>query len=118
MRSWWGIVVILLLSVHPAEAVLQGNLHFTRRAERLVGTIEKFSRNTVDIRNDEDGRVKQLVIIRDAEKFKVGDHVRVWYIPGWWLIESIKKMTPVEYAPQQGKNNGYLLKSSALPKTP
>ncbi|MCX5681632.1 MAG: hypothetical protein NT079_05075 [Candidatus Omnitrophica bacterium] len=77
----------------------------------ITGTIEKVTRNAIDIR-DEDDKVLKRFIYFDSD-VQVGDRVRAHYEARSGRIEQLKKMTKVEYK-KDGQNLGYI--SREVPK--
>ena len=78
---------------------------------RLVGSIQTMGRNTIDILDEQDKRVKRFVFLGATDQLKLGDRVRIFYRVRDGFIEDIKKMTPVEYK-KDGQNTGYIFKKN------
>ena len=110
------LIFIFFISDNILADTHLGFFSARRGRDSLVGTIEGTARNTIEIRDERDKRVKQLVyVFDDIGKFHRGDRVRVYYRLLDNYIESIKRMTPVEYK-KQGQNLGYIFKKDQAKK--
>ncbi len=82
--------------------------------ERVVGTIQKIERNILSIYDEHDKTLKRLVYVNNRGEFKAGDRVSIFYQKKGNLIESVKKMTAVDYK-EDSQNLGYLFKKKEAP---
>ena len=111
-KNFFLFLVFCLLEGSAITAFAGPNIFFscTRRLETIVGTIEGMPLNILEIRDEQDRQVKSFVYFpADPNQFHKGDRVRIYFRCRDGFIESIKKMTPVEYK-KEGQNTGYLLK--------
>ena len=111
-KNFFLFLMFCVLEGHSITAFAEPHISFpcTRRLETIVGTIEGMRRNTLEIRDEQGRQVKSFVYFpADPNQFHKGDRVRIYFRCRDGFIESIKKMTPVEYK-KEGQNAGYLLK--------
>jgi hypothetical protein len=110
MGKIFGLLLILAMLCSDAPAHEESFLHFNRR-QTLVGTIQRMERNTLFILDEEDKRIKRLVYLLDSgQQFHPGDRVRIYYQTPNSVIETIKKMRPLEYK-KEAQNLGIIYTS-------
>jgi hypothetical protein len=72
-----------------------------------TGTVEAMDRNSIDIDDELQKRVERFVYLEQGEEFHKGDYVRIYYYPTDAVVQSIKRMTVLEYK-MNGQNLGYI----------
>jgi hypothetical protein len=100
------VVFVAAAIAGPAVKVLM----FEDPAQMVIGTVQGFDRNTLEILDENDGLHKRLVYLGPSTSFQKGDRVRAYYEPDSNRITIIKKMTSLEYSKDQ-QNLGYVLKT-------
>ena len=104
------MLVLFILEFVPATAQAGPSWKsFSVRREMTVGIIQKVNRNMITIEDERDHQIRNLIRPGIEHEFKVGDYVRVYYRTNGNIIDTIKKMTPVEYK-KEGQNRGYISK--------
>ena len=107
MRKIFLILLFLVIAApcSRAELLIEGK---AESVETITGTIERLGKNSIDIEDESDHKVKRLAYIPGRREFRVGQRVRAQYDITSRVVQTIKHMTPVEIKP--GQNGGYLLK--------
>jgi len=102
-----GIILIAQTAVSSAAVpvVFYSDIH-----PSVTGVISLLNRNTIEIIDEDDKRVKRFSYFFPDKTLKIGDRARVYFDPRTGLIDRLEKMTPVEYK-KDGQNAGYILKS-------
>jgi len=78
----------------------------------ITGTIEKITRNAIEIRDENDKVLKRFIYFDND--VAIGDRVRIQYEPSSSQITLLKKMTKLEYK-KDGQNLGYIVQQEKKP---
>ena len=106
-------LALLLFFVSTAQAgvFIRGYNYYPNGVNSVIGTIQDRSRNTIEIYDERDKRIKRFIYLTDRGQFKSGERVRLYYYPINRVVQNIKRETPVQYR-ENGQNSGYILKSA------
>ena len=116
MRKFILLATVFLLVGQGSPAFSErygaerSDMFFRDNSEMAIGTIQALGRNTIEVYDEEDRTVKRLIYQDYSQPFHKGDRVRIYYDPAGNRIQSIKKMTSLEYS-RGGQNLGYTVKN-------
>ncbi len=74
----------------------------------IFGTIRAMGRNRIDIYDENTRTVRSFIYLDNSPGYQTGDRVRIDYTRDNNVIQSIKKMTALDYS-RTGQNLGYIL---------
>ncbi len=109
-----ALIMMLILSVAagpghcagPAFSMGRAYNHYPNDIANVTGTVVSTSLNAIDIRDEEDKRVKRYIYL-GTEQFRKDEYIRIYYHPENALVVTIKRMTVLPYK-GQGQNLGYM----------
>ncbi len=112
MMKYYLLILIFIFSFLGTDKVYAQRNTFrvcdNTPIKSIVGTIQSIDRNIIKIYDERDREIKRFVYFSQDNDICVGQRVRVYYDSAR-VIQMIKKMTPVSYKPQNGKNFGYIM---------
>jgi len=102
-----GVLAVLIGSSISWGAVVRQD-RIATVPQPVFGTIQRMARNTIDVLDEKDKRVKQFIYMGETAHLALQQRVRVDYGRGR-LIKSIRVMKVIPYQ-AKGQNLGYLTK--------
>lgn len=88
-RTLYITALMLVSGLGLASARQGGELWPKATTAIVLGT----SRNTVEVYDEQDKRRRSFITVRDADRWKRGDHVRIYWYPGNDTAERIIKLS-------------------------
>jgi hypothetical protein len=109
MRRKFFIPTLAFILIFGQPALCAAQVDLSRRImdDWAVGTIQRLSRNTIEILDEDLNGPHRFVFLGSGQDLHVGDRVRIFFDPSNGTVRLIKKMTRLEYR-REGQNLGYV----------
>ena len=100
--------MFFLIGSYEAKASLINYYYYPNGLATATGWVHSTARNTIVIYDEQEKRLERFVYLDQREQYHQGDYIRIYYHPKSKVVQTIKRMTVLNYK-EHGQNLGNIL---------
>jgi len=103
------LFLFTLIYIVPCNAGMMNYYGYPNGLATATGIVKSTGRNTIVIFDEQEKQLEGFFLLDQRDQYKSGDYIRIYYHPKTAVVQTIKRMTVLEYK-ANGQNLGNILR--------